>query len=105
MLQIIKLFFFILASSALSGQTDTNYTGKTQWNGYLPSSGFYEKGSFIDGKRNGVWVYRDSSGSVVIRKKFKNGQHLRSIYYKNGKIVATHDVQKNKWMKREDCGC
>ena len=100
------LAFFVFTSTYISGQVipDSTKNGQVKWQYFRPECKLHEKGLFVDGKRHGTWQYRDTTGSVVLREKYKNGIYKWSVYYKNGKIIETRN-NKGKIIKRSACGC
>ena len=49
------------------------------------------KGKFVDGLPDGVIEEYYENGSIMMKKFFSNGKHLKDeIYYRNGKLMSTY---------------
>lgn len=50
--------------------------------------GFKSKGNYIDGKKDGEWLYYGDSNKICAKKSFKNGEYhgLMEAFYDNGNL-------------------
>ena len=49
------------------------------------------KGKFVDGLPDGVIEEYYENGSIMMKKFFSNGKHLKDeIYYRNGQLMSTY---------------
>ena len=66
--------------------SDIPFTGKIE-------SKITGTGSFIDGKRNGTWIYYHKNGQLRFKDQFKEGVRHGTFlsYYENGKLKYKGD--------------
>jgi antitoxin component YwqK of YwqJK toxin-antitoxin module len=44
------------------------------WKGYYPNGKLNYTGAFVNGKKDGIWVFYDESGKKFVEQVFKAGQ-------------------------------
>lgn len=106
MFRLIVFQILMMVSHLVCAQiaVDTLAIGKIVWSYHRAETGLTEKGVFVNGKRHGVWQFHDSSGSLILREKYKKGAFIWGVYYRKGKVIASIN-SKGKITKRPDCGC
>lgn len=97
-----SLFFInCLAASAQQNQTDSKGRKQGEWVKYYPNSRIAEyKGSFIDGKPNGVFNYYEKDGGIkmIANHDAKTGRSA-VYYYHTNNTIKSYGIYKN--MKKD----
>ena len=95
---LILLLLFLIPLSAC-GKVKYEFRDGVMYEDEKEATGTFEfkigkyrtKGKFVDGLPDGVIEEYYENGSIMMKKFFSNGKHLKDeIYYRNGKLMSTY---------------
>ena len=95
---LILLLLFLIALSAC-GRVKYEFKDEIMYENGKEATGTFEfkigkyrtKGKFVDGLPDGVIEEYYENGSIMMKKFFSNGVHLKDeLYYRNGKLMSTY---------------
>ena len=95
---LILLLLFLIALSAC-GRVKYEFKDEIMYENGKEATGTFEfkigkyrtKGKFVDGLPDGVIEEYYENGSIMMKKFFSNGVHLKDeVYYRNGKLMSTY---------------
>ena len=95
---LILLLLFLIALSAC-GRVKYEFKDEIMYENGKEATGTFEfkigkyrtKGKFVDGLPDGVIEEYYENGSIMMKKFFSNGKHLKDeIYYRNGQLMSTY---------------
>ena len=95
---LILLLLFLIALSAC-GRVKYEFNDGIMYEDGKEATGTFEfkigkyrtKGKFVDGLPDGVIEEYYENGSIMMKKFFSNGVHLKDeVYYRNGKLMSTY---------------
>ena len=95
---LIFLFVFLIPLSACGG-VKYEFRDGVIYEDEKEATGTFEfkigkyrtKGKFVDGLPDGVIEEYYENGSIMMKKFFSNGKHLKDeIYYRNGQLMSTY---------------
>ena len=95
---LILLLLFLIALSAC-GRVKYEFRDGVIYEDEKEATGTFEfkigkyrtKGKFVDGLPDGVIEEYYENGSIMMKKFFSNGKHLKDeIYYRNGQLMSTY---------------
>ena len=95
---LILLLLFLIALSAC-GRVKYEFKDGVIYENGKEATGTFEfkigkyrtKGKFVDGLPDGVIEEYYENGSIMMKKFFSNGVHLKDeLYYRNGKLMSTY---------------
>ena len=95
---LILLLLFLIPLSAC-GRVKYEFKDGIMYENGKEASGTFEfkigkyrtKGKFVDGLPDGVIEEYYENGSIMMKKFFSNGKHLKDeIYYRNGQLMSTY---------------
>ena len=95
---LILLLLFLIPLSAC-GKVKYEFRDGVMYEDEKEATGTFEfkigkyrtKGKFVDGLPDGVIEEYYENGSIMMKKFFSNGKHLKDeIYYRNGQLMSTY---------------